>query len=72
MLDLDMFIQWGQAMQRGSERFSLFPVHADGARGGSLRRGVPQLGEHSREILVELGFDDAQIADLVRAGAVKT
>jgi crotonobetainyl-CoA:carnitine CoA-transferase CaiB-like acyl-CoA transferase len=57
---------------RGSERFALFPVHADGARGGSLRRGVPQLGEHSREILVELGFDDAQIADLVRAGAVKT
>ncbi|OGA69092.1 MAG: hypothetical protein A3F77_08520 [Betaproteobacteria bacterium RIFCSPLOWO2_12_FULL_67_28] len=60
------------AVTRGGERFALFPVHADGARGGSLRRGVPQLGEHSREILVELGFDDAQIAGLVRVGAVKT
>lgn len=62
----------GGAVERGGERFALFPVHADGARGASLRRGVPQLGEHTREILVELGFDDGQIADLVRAGAVKT
>jgi crotonobetainyl-CoA:carnitine CoA-transferase CaiB-like acyl-CoA transferase len=62
----------GGAVARGGERFALFPVHADGARGGSLRRGVPQLGEHTREVLVELGFDDAQIADLVRAGAVGT
>ena len=52
------------------EKFALFPVHANGARGGQLRRGVPALGEHTREILVELKFDDAEIADLRKAGAV--
>ncbi len=70
--ELEQIRARGGVATRGSERFALFPVHADGARGGSLRRGVPQLGEHTREILVEFGFDDAQIADLVRAGAVKT
>jgi len=45
-----------------------FPVWANGRRGGSIRAGAPKLGEHSREILVELGFDDAEIADLVKHG----
>jgi len=62
----------GGAVTHAGERFALCPVHAEGARGAKLRRGVPQLGEHTREILVELGFDDAQIVGLVRAGAVKT
>jgi len=53
------------AVTRG---FAGFPVWANGARGGSLRSGTPRLGEHSREILVELGFDDADIADLVKDG----
>lgn len=55
----------------GGERFALFPVHANGERGGRLRHGVPKLGEHSREILVDLGFDDGEIADMAKAGAVK-
>jgi crotonobetainyl-CoA:carnitine CoA-transferase CaiB-like acyl-CoA transferase len=50
--------------------FAQFPVWANGARGGSIRRGVPKLGEHTREILVELGFDDSEIADLVRDGVL--
>jgi len=50
--------------------FALFPVWANGARGGSIRRGVPKLGEHSREILVELGFDDGEIAQMRRTGTV--
>jgi crotonobetainyl-CoA:carnitine CoA-transferase CaiB-like acyl-CoA transferase len=50
--------------------FATFPVFADGKRGGSLRTGVPKLGEHSREILVELGLDDADIADLIKSGTV--
>lgn len=55
----------------GGEDFAAFPGWADGRRGASLRRGVPRPGEHSREVLVELGYDDADIARLVRAGAVK-
>jgi crotonobetainyl-CoA:carnitine CoA-transferase CaiB-like acyl-CoA transferase len=54
----------------GGERFATFPVHADGARGGELRRGVPRLGEHTREILVELGFDDGEIAGFSQSKAV--
>ncbi len=55
----------------GGERFATFPVHADGERGGALRRGVPRLGEHTREVLVELKFDDGEIAQMVSSGAVK-
>ena len=54
-------------LERGYARF---PVWANGARGGSIRAATPRLGEHSREILVELGFDDAEIADLVRDGVL--
>jgi len=74
----DLCVMPGEAMhnpqleerQAVSNGFALFPVWANGARGGSIRRGVPKLGEHSREILVELGFDDADIADLVRQGVL--
>jgi formyl-CoA transferase len=51
--------------------FATFPVYANGKRGGSIRAGVPKLGEHTREILVELGFDDADIASLLRDQTVK-
>lgn len=53
------------------EKFALFPVFANGARGGRLRRGVPKAGEHSREILVDLGFDDGEIAGMAKSGAVR-
>jgi crotonobetainyl-CoA:carnitine CoA-transferase CaiB-like acyl-CoA transferase len=55
------------AVQKG---FAAFPVWANGRRAGSVRRGVPKLGEHSREILVELGFDDAEISDFIRHQAI--
>jgi crotonobetainyl-CoA:carnitine CoA-transferase CaiB-like acyl-CoA transferase len=54
----------------GGEKFALFPVFANGARGGELKRGVPKKGEHTREILVELRFDDGEIAELIKAEAV--
>ena len=55
------------ATERG---FAKFPVWANGRRGGSIRAGTPQLGEHSREILVELGFDDGEIAELRKKSVV--
>jgi crotonobetainyl-CoA:carnitine CoA-transferase CaiB-like acyl-CoA transferase len=55
------------ATERG---YAKFPVWANGRRGGAISRRTPQLGEHSREILVELGFDDGEIAELRRKGVV--
>ena len=54
-----------KATERG---FARFPVWANGKRGGAIRSGTPKLGEHSREILVELGFDDGEIAGFVKNG----
>jgi crotonobetainyl-CoA:carnitine CoA-transferase CaiB-like acyl-CoA transferase len=56
-----------KAVDRG---FATFPVFADGRRGSELRAGVPKLGEHTREVLVELGFDDGEISGLIRSKAV--
>jgi len=55
-----------QATERG---YAKFPVWANGRRGGAIRRRTPKLGEHTREILVELGFDDAEIAGFLKSGA---
>jgi crotonobetainyl-CoA:carnitine CoA-transferase CaiB-like acyl-CoA transferase len=69
--ELEQIVARKGVSKAGGERFATFPVFANGARGGSLRRGVPEAGEHTREILVELKFDDAEIADLKKGGAVK-
>ena len=41
----------------------LLPVTLDGQRPG-VRLNPPQLGEHTRDVLVELGYDASQIATL--------
>jgi crotonobetainyl-CoA:carnitine CoA-transferase CaiB-like acyl-CoA transferase len=56
-----------QATERG---YAKFPVWANGRRAGAITRRTPKLGEHSREILVELGFDDAEIANFIQNGTV--
>ncbi len=60
----------GTASLKG-EQFATFPVWANAKRGGALSRGVPALGEHTREILVELGFEDGEIAALFKSGAAR-
>ncbi|MEE8148453.1 MAG: CoA transferase [Longimicrobiales bacterium] len=53
----------------GSVRTVGFPVKFSETP-GSVRRGAPVLGEHTREVLGELGYTDEQVEDLVRSGAV--
>ncbi len=65
----------GGVVESGGARYARFPVIAETARGArratTIRRAAPRLGEHTRELLVELGFDDGEIAELVRAQAVR-
>src|SRR4051812_24630208 len=44
-------------------RLPRLPIELDG-RGLGLRREAPRLGEHSREILLAAGLDEARLADL--------
>jgi crotonobetainyl-CoA:carnitine CoA-transferase CaiB-like acyl-CoA transferase len=37
----------------------------------TVERGAPLVGEHSREVLIEAGFDDAAIERLLANGAVR-
>jgi crotonobetainyl-CoA:carnitine CoA-transferase CaiB-like acyl-CoA transferase len=38
---------------------------------GSVRRAAPVLGEHTREVLREHGFSDAEADEMAAQGAVK-
>ena len=51
-------------------RLPALPMQMDGRRFG-LRRGVPRQGEHTREVLRELDFSEAEVDALVEAGVVK-
>ncbi len=48
-----------------------YPARVRGER-FELDRGVPAVGEHSREALGEVGYDDATVDELVDAGVVGT
>ncbi|HEY4636905.1 MAG TPA: CoA transferase, partial [Burkholderiales bacterium] len=37
----------------------------------AYRRHAPRLGEHTREVLREAGYDDAQIDAMVKSGAAR-
>jgi crotonobetainyl-CoA:carnitine CoA-transferase CaiB-like acyl-CoA transferase len=69
-----------QALARGmiieAEHSRLGPVKTLGlpirfsSTPGGVRRGAPRLGEHSREVLAELGYDTRAIERLLEDGAV--
>jgi crotonobetainyl-CoA:carnitine CoA-transferase CaiB-like acyl-CoA transferase len=46
------------------------PVKLSRTPGDHARLPGPELGEHTRDVLAELGYDDERIATLERDGAV--
>ena len=52
-------------------RVPVLPIEMDGQRFGT-RLDLPRVGEHTRELLNGLGYDDAAINALIAAGAVAT
>ncbi len=55
--------------QAGPVRMPALPIEMDGRRLG-VHRDVPGVGEHGAELLQELGYDDAAIAELVATDTV--
>lgn len=53
----------------GRARMLTFPVHAS-ATPATIRRPAPLLGEHTAEVLRELGLPDAEIERLAAAGVI--
>lgn len=52
-------------------RVPLLPIMLGGERPG-VRMDPPQIGQHSRELLLELGYDESAIQGLYEAGVVAT
>jgi crotonobetainyl-CoA:carnitine CoA-transferase CaiB-like acyl-CoA transferase len=46
------------------------PISFDGRQGESIRRAPPVLGEHTFEVLRELGFSDSDLKALARDGVI--
>jgi len=55
----------------GKARMLGFPVRAS-ATPAAIRRPAPLLGEHTAEVLKEIGVTEAEIDRLVAAGAIAT
>ena len=53
----------------GALRFANLPFFLDG-RPGQVHRRAPRLGEHTREVLAGLGYDEARIAALLSPAVV--
>ena len=56
--------------EEGKQTFSRRAVYIDGSRDDQPKRPPPQLGEHTAEILGELGLDEAAVNDLRKHGVV--
>ncbi|MEE2996474.1 MAG: CaiB/BaiF CoA-transferase family protein [Pseudomonadota bacterium] len=66
---LDTFFQV-EHPEEGKQTFSRRAVYIDGSRDDQPKRPPPQLGEHTTEVLVELGLDQAAIGGLQKKGIV--
>ncbi|MFP5331901.1 MAG: CaiB/BaiF CoA transferase family protein [Acidimicrobiia bacterium] len=62
------FFSHGEHPSEGPVVTTASPIRADGET--DTDRPAPRLGEHGREVLAELGYDDHQIQSLVEAGVV--
>jgi len=52
----------------GKARLPALPLAMAGRRFG-CRRDLPQAGQHTREVLIEAGYSESEVADLVAAGS---
>ena len=62
LLDIDL-------PQGGQTKLPALPIQMQGNRFG-VKHQVPKLGEHTREVLQELGFDDVSIDQMIEASVV--
>ena len=62
LLDIDL-------PQGGQTKIPALPIQMKGNRFG-VKYQVPKLGEHTREVMQELGFDDASIDQMIEASVV--
>jgi len=53
----------------GGERHVLFPLWANGKRGGTLRRATPALNADGRAVLQELGFAQDEVRRILGSAA---
>ncbi|NIP72689.1 MAG: CoA transferase, partial [Gammaproteobacteria bacterium] len=54
----------------GPLRFANLPFFLEG-RKGRVQARAPRLGEHTRAVLADLGYDEARIQALIDEGAVR-
>lgn len=57
--------------EQAGEKHVLFPVWADGRRGGALRWVAPELGAHTREVLDGLGYSAGEQARLIEGACAR-